>query len=122
MNENKPDAGLDAGGVKRVRISIPAQDVQVLRWLARQSNASVSIRQVIREAVASYGYDDVTCMSVRGRGRPRTRDAYDEKYADDGVAAEPPTEDADPEEPVPAAPVAPAVPQGIPDDIASMLP
>lgn len=117
---------LAAGAAKRVRITIPAQDEEVLRWLARQSNVSVSVRQVIREAVASYGYGDVTCTSVRGRGRPRKRDPYDEKYAAEAAEAAVPEgrEDEPPEERPVAAPARSARPSldGLPEGLRDMLP
>ena len=56
---------------ERLRFTVPTKDDTVLRWVAEQSNLSVSLRMLIRWAIQEYGYADVTCLSVkRGRGRP----------------------------------------------------
>lgn len=118
----------DAQAVKRVRLTVPPEDETVLRWMARQSNLSVSIRQVIRESVAQYGYNDVTCVSVRGRGRPRVRDEFDARY-DGEETREQEEERLDGRDAVrEEAPVAPepvaepgTVPVGLPEDLQEML-
>lgn len=71
---------------RRVRFTVPAADVSVLDWIDAQSDASVSLRMVIREHITREGYVDVACRPVAQqprRGRPPTEQsaAGDEPWA-----------------------------------------
>ena len=62
---------------KRFRLTIPAADGSVLKWMGAQQNVSYSIRQLIRDAIRRDGYVDVTCSEVQQlprRGRPPKED------------------------------------------------
>ncbi len=128
---------MPSADAKRVRLTVPAEDEIVLKWMARQINLSLSIRMAIREAVAAHGYGDMTCLpAVRGRGRPRTRDEFDERYADgpeeplpqeEPVRAEPRPEPKSVERPKGPSVLQPErdgpheVPEGVPDSMGSLL-
>lgn len=61
-----------AQSYRQVRMSIPENDVSVLRWLEAQSNMTLSIRLAIRQAITKYGYVDLSCLDIdKGPGRPR---------------------------------------------------
>lgn len=56
------------------RISVPAEDTDVVEWMNKQYSISTSMRQLIKMFVQEYGMRDVFCMEVpRGEklGRPR---------------------------------------------------
>lgn len=57
------------------RISVPKADTDVISWLSRQYSMSLSIRQLIKQAVGEYGMRDLFCIPVdemeAKRGRPR---------------------------------------------------
>ncbi len=68
---------------KRFRLTVPAEDVSVLRWIEAQQNQSYSIRQLIRDAIRRNGYADVTCSEVEQlprRGRPPKDEDVEEAY------------------------------------------
>lgn len=44
--------------MKRIRISVPTNDKDVLAWLSHQQSVSLSIRELIRFAVSAYGTGD----------------------------------------------------------------
>jgi hypothetical protein len=58
---------------RRFRVSVPEADESVLAWIGAQSDLSVSVRSLIREAIERHGYRDATCYPVQQqprRGRP----------------------------------------------------
>ena len=60
---------------KRVRVTVPNDDVEVLQWLSSQHAMSVSVRELIHDAVLEHGIQDYF-VAARGqaqkpsRGRP----------------------------------------------------
>ena len=62
----------------RYRFTVPAADSVVNDWIDKQSNIGFSLRTIIRAFVATYGYQDATCLqigtsspsTVKKRGRP----------------------------------------------------
>lgn len=95
---------------ERLRFTVPTKDDTVLRWVAEQSNLSVSLRMLIRWAIQEYGYADVTCLSVkRGRGRPNNT-AEEFHYEAPEPAYEPAPRPSAPAYPAQSAPVRPSVP------------
>lgn len=50
--------------IKRVRLSIPYDDLDVIGWLENQQNLSQSIRLLIKDFVKSNGLIDAMCVSV----------------------------------------------------------
>ena len=99
---------------RQVRMSIPESDNSVLKWLAAQSNMTLSIRLAIRQAITKYGYVDLSCLDIdKGPGRPR------EDYAEPAAEARPQAPVA---EPVPARPKPEKVPaEGMPGSLADIL-
>lgn len=78
----------------RVRLSVPVTDTSTLEWLARQDNASQSMRALVRDYIERHGYTDPTSRPVRQlprRGRPPLEESY---IPEDvvGEEAEPPEE------------------------------
>lgn len=61
------------GELRRLRWSVPAEDVSTNRWLDAQRSISGSMRLLIREAIRREGYIDVVNKPVEQqprRGRP----------------------------------------------------
>ncbi|MFC6704256.1 hypothetical protein [Flexivirga alba] len=57
----------------RLRITVPASDTSVLRWLEVQESPSISLRMLVRAAIERDGYTDVLTRPVEQlprRGRP----------------------------------------------------
>lgn len=60
---------------KRVRVTVPNDDVEVLQWLSSQHAMSVSVRELIHDAILEHGIQDYF-VATRGqvqkpsRGRP----------------------------------------------------
>ena len=59
--------------MKRVRVSVPANDAAVLAWLDAQVNVSASVRELIRREVRSSGVGDVFASDVPDEGAPRRK-------------------------------------------------
>lgn len=47
-----------------MRLVIPKEDADVLEWLRNQYNVSMSVRQIIRGFIQTYGMLDVFCVAV----------------------------------------------------------
>lgn len=57
----------------RYRLNVPVADDSTQKWIAAQTCPSISIRQLIRQAIERDGYVDAMCSSVEQlprRGRP----------------------------------------------------
>lgn len=57
----------------RLRITVPASDTSVLRWLEVQESPSISLRMLVRAAIERDGYTDMLTRPVDQlprRGRP----------------------------------------------------
>lgn len=57
----------------RYRLNVPVADDSTQKWMAAQTCPSISIRQLIRQAIERDGYVDAMCSSVEQlprRGRP----------------------------------------------------
>ena len=57
----------------RYRLNVPVADDSTQKWMAAQTCPSISIRQLIRQAIERDGYADAMCSSVEQlprRGRP----------------------------------------------------
>lgn len=48
----------------RYHFSAPASDQQIAEWAAAQHSFSTSIRMLIKDCIAKYGMEDVTCRSM----------------------------------------------------------
>lgn len=48
----------------RLRITVPASDTSVLRWLELQENPSISLRMLVRASIERDGYTDVLTRPV----------------------------------------------------------
>lgn len=59
--------------MKRVRVSVPANDAAVLAWLDAQVNVSASVRELIRREVRSSGVGDVFASDVPEEGAPKRK-------------------------------------------------
>ena len=53
---------------KRVRVTVPIEDVEVLQWLSNQHAMSVSVRELIHDAIAEHGVQDYF-VATRGEAR-----------------------------------------------------
>lgn len=59
---------------RRLRFSVPVEDVSVLEWIAYQANMSASIRALIKDEIRRNGITDATCGAVEQKkpvGRPK---------------------------------------------------
>lgn len=52
----------------RIRITIPRDDIAVMKWLEYQHNISYSIRAAIRTHIKKYGYGDPYCGDCQQQG------------------------------------------------------
>ena len=50
--------------MKRYRISVPDEDAVFNRFAEAQHNFSFSMRAVVKQFVAEYGYVDATCVDM----------------------------------------------------------
>lgn len=48
----------------RYHFSAPSSDQQIAEWAAAQHSFSTSIRMLIKDCIAKYGMEDVTCRSM----------------------------------------------------------
>lgn len=81
--------------IKRIRLSIPYDDVDVMEWVNNQQNLSQSVRLLIKDFVRENGLKDAMCVSVLPEGdvrpvktqvkkaRPTTPKKVVEKPSDD---------------------------------------
>lgn len=81
--------------IKRIRLSIPYDDVDVMEWVNNQQNLSQSVRLLIKDFVRENGLKDTMCVSVLPEGdvrpvksqvkkvRPATPKKVVEKSSDD---------------------------------------
>jgi hypothetical protein len=59
-----------SGAPLKVRWTVPAVDVSVIRWLRAQKKIQQSLRLLVREAIERYGYIDVVYRPVEPLSRP----------------------------------------------------
>lgn len=82
----------------RLRITVPASDTSVLRWLEVQESPSISLRMLVRAAIERDGYTDVLTRPVDQlprRGRPVAEPTNTTPTAPQpGEAAAPPARDS----------------------------
>lgn len=57
--------------IKRIRLSIPYDDVDVMEWVSNQQNLSQSVRLLIKDFVRENGLKDAMCVSVLPEGDVR---------------------------------------------------
>lgn len=50
--------------IHRYRLAVPDADTQVMTWVATQSNLSLSLRLLIRQAIAEQGYTDIFARAM----------------------------------------------------------
>lgn len=53
---------------KRVRVTVPNDDTEVLEWLSNQHAMSVSVRELIHDMIAEHGTQDYF-VATRGEAR-----------------------------------------------------
>ena len=58
--------------IKRIRLSIPYDDVDVMEWVNNQQNLSQSVRLLIKDFVRENGLKDAMCVSVLPEGDVRS--------------------------------------------------
>lgn len=60
--------GAEGLGKRKVAITVPEDDTDVIRWLAAQDNMSASVRILIKQAVAQMGMRDAfTALDFSGK-------------------------------------------------------
>ena len=77
---------------RRLRFSVPVEDVSVLEWIAYQANMSASIRALIKDEIRRNGITDATCSVVEQKrpvGRPRKAQEELESIETQETAPEP---------------------------------
>lgn len=57
--------------IKRIRLSIPYDDIDVMEWVNNQQNLSQSVRLLIKDFVRENGLKDAMCVSVLPEGDVR---------------------------------------------------
>lgn len=50
--------------IHRYRLVVPEADAQVMTWVTTQSNLSLSLRLLIRQAIAEQGYTDIFARAM----------------------------------------------------------
>lgn len=65
--------------IKRIRLSIPYDDVDVMEWVNNQQNLSQSVRLLIKDFVRENGLKDAMCVSVLPEGDVRSVKAQTKK-------------------------------------------
>lgn len=98
---------------RRYGFTVPVADEAVLKWMAVQDNKTVSLRALIRAAVAEHGYSDYLCRPVDTTQPIGARGVHQEQVQPTAASTPPPrdTEPAPPDQPAQSAqPVQPAQP------------
>lgn len=114
----------DSRGSRRFRLTVPADDVAVIEWLERQHSVSMSVRMLVRRAIAEGGMrdyfatesDEIVQRPRRGRPAGKTQPKAVDAPTDSAVE-----EKSETPEPAPRAEETHAVPARPVPDIGSKL-